>query len=562
MSSVRAPYILGLNDSHDGSACLLQGERILVAIKEERLTRHKHQRLTVGSTLCGSIIYCLDAVDISIEQIDLVVVCAQGHSRSPKRDIGRNRLLASLAANGKVRWLPHHAAHAISAYALSGFEEAAVLVVDSIGSHVSDLWPSEIQVARGPKTGSFETSSGYMARGTSLEPIHKTLTHTNACDPMNGPGLFRFGSLGRMYEAVSKLTFSSGKECGKVMGLAPLGLPTHSPTAFFNIDGDDLHFHPTVPDLHSTVAPWPAEQERHRNLACSAQGALEAGLLHLALDLRARTGARHLCFAGGTALNGVANEKLLRDAGFDDIFIPPAADDSGCAIGAAYWGLWQLGGQHPAQRLRADSLGRHYDADSVVDAAARTPGVALLPHASASREAVARMLDGQYIGWFSGGSEFGPRALGQRSILCDPRGAHRKDELNARIKQRESFRPFAPAILREHAREWFELAQDNDDSPFMLRVSPVKTEKRPLVPAVVHVDGSGRLQTVDAEGNPAFHALVAEFYRRTGVPLVLNTSFNGKNEPIVETPKHALACMLATGLDAVIFQEHVAIPLR
>lgn len=561
MSSLREPYILGLNDSHDGSACLLHGERLLFAVKEERLTRRKHQRISTGA-LCGSIIYCLNAAGITIEQIDLVVVCVQGRSRAPRHDIRQNSLLSPLAAAGKVRWIPHHAAHAVSAFALSGFSEAAVLVVDGIGSSVEDLWDSEKAVARGPDKMSFETVSSYMASGTRLEPVHKVLSPNSVCSAMEGPGLFHFGSLGLMYSAVAKLTFEKGTESGKVMGLAPFGHPVFPPSAFFDIEGDDFHFHPTVPDLFPSIPAWPKEAERHQDLACSVQGALEVGLLHLAKNLRTRTSARHLCYAGGVALNGVANEKLLREAGFEDIFIMAAADDSGCAVGAAYWGLWQLGGRHPERRLLADSFGRLYDRQSVRNAASRTPGVRLLPIASESREAVDRILDGQYIGFFNGGSELGPRALGQRSILCDPRGAHRKDELNERIKKRESFRPFAPVILSEHARDWFDLALDNDDSPFMLRVSPFHPEKQKLVPAVVHIDGTGRLQTVNAENNPSLHAVINEFYRRTGVPLLLNTSFNGKNEPIVETPKHALDCMLAIGLDAVIFPGYVAIPVR
>jgi carbamoyltransferase len=551
------PWVLGISASHDGAACLLHGHELVVAIKEERLARVRRKRVLAGDP-AACIFYCLQAAGIRIEDVDRVAITVQGKSRADSHDLSRNALLRSIATT-KVLHVPHHAAHAVSAFAASGFKDAAVLVVDDTGSPFEDLWPSEKALIGRNAAGSWECLSTYYAEGTTLTPIGKQLYESGEW-AAGKPGLPRFRSLGGMYAAAGQQIFGQPLEGGKVMGLAPYGQCRFDPQDFFDVVPDGLRFLDTVPARIAGGERWPHDQSLNRDLARSVQEALEVALLHTARQLRSQSGNPRLCYAGGVALNGVANERILAEAGFDDVFLYPAADDGGCAVGAAYWALWQMTGENVCRRMTADRGGRDYTKAEIIKAADAVGGVRLMPTADPVAEASARLLDGQIIGWFVDRSEFGPRALGQRSIVCDPRGATAKDELNARIKKREDFRPFAPAILQEVAADWFDLACGNDDSPFMMRVSPFKAARRAAVPAVVHVDGSGRLQTVSRGVNGLFYDLIAEFNRRTGVPMVLNTSFNGKDEPIVETPQNALRTTLATGLDACVFSDFVAIP--
>jgi carbamoyltransferase len=362
-----------------------------------------------------------------------------------------------------------------------------------------------------------------------------------------------------MYSAAAKQIFGSFLEPGKVMGLSAFGTAVYSPDDFFSIAEDGFVYHDTVPKAFQLNERWPQHIERYQDLARSTQEALERGILHLARQLRRLSGSPRLCYAGGVALNGIANERLFLESGFEDIFIIPPAEDSGVAIGAAFWGLWQLTGTNTTVQLAADALGKSYEADDIEAAAKSVGSIRLVRESDYIAAAIDLICDGHIIGWFSGRSELGPRALGQRSIICDPRRPDMPAQLNGRIKRRESFRPFAPAILQEAVPDWFETNGAEIKSPFMLRVSRFKDKQREKVPAVVHIDGSGRLQTLTREANGPFHQLVDMFNRRTGVPILLNTSFNGPGEPIVETPEHALRCMRANGLDACVFPGMIAL---
>ena len=551
------PWVLGISASHDGSACLLHGQELVVAIKEERVARVRRKRVLAGDP-AACVFYCLQAAGIRIEDVGRIAITVQGESRASSHDPSRNALLRGVAP-AKVLHVPHHVAHAVSAFAASGFKDAAVLVVDDTGSPFEDLWPSEKALVGRNAAGSWECLSTYYAEGTTLTPIDKQVYAPGEW-AVGKAGLPRFRSLGGMYAAAGQQIFGQPLEGGKVMGLAPYGQCKFGPQDFFEVAPDGLRFLDTVPARITGGEHWPGDRALNCDLARSVQEALEVALLHTARQLRRQSDGPRLCYAGGVALNGVANERILAEAGFDDVFLYPAADDGGCAVGAAYWALWQMTGENACRRMTMDRGGRDYAKGEIVKAAEAVGGVRLMPAPDPVAEASARLLDGQIIGWFVGRSEFGPRALGQRSILCDPRRAAAKDELNARVKKREDFRPFAPAILQAAAADWFDLACGNDDSPFMMRVSPFKAARRAAVPAVVHVDGSGRLQTVSGRDNGMFYELIAEFNRRTGVPMILNTSFNGKDEPIVETPQNALRTMLATGLDACVFSDFVAIP--
>jgi carbamoyltransferase len=363
--------------------------------------------------------------------------------------------------------------------------------------------------------------------------------------------------------------FGSGLDgAGKLMGLAPYGAPVIPVEEFYAVaDGDDrIEYLDTLPERYLHDDRWPLRREEYQDLAASTQRALETAVCMLAARLRQSSGATRLCYAGGVALNSVANERLVRTSGFDEVFIMPAAEDSGTAIGAAYHGLWQLTRRNTVRHLPHDAVGRPYAAEDVRDAIERCPAVHVVAAGDPNDPSnlldpiVDRLCDGQILGWFHGRSELGPRALGQRSIICDPRRPDMKRVLNATVKFREEFRPFAPVILLDQLERYFNSGNGHEpapvvESPFMLRVLEFRPEVRDRVPAVVHVDGTGRVQTVTREANGRFYDLVRRFYERTGSPVLLNTSFNVAGEPIVETPDDALGCLLSTGLDACVLED-------
>ena len=341
------------------------------------------------------------------------------------------------------------------------------------------------------------------------------------------------------------------------MGLAPYGSAEFPSSDFFEIANEKFCFKDNVPFKFRHDERWPNRTSEYEALASSVQAALEDALLYLVQHLRERCRSDNLCYAGGVALNSVANERIIRESGFKNVYIMPAAEDSGAAIGAAYHGLWQLT-QHNSQcRILHDAPGRTYTLADVSAALDQTSNVNVVHSTNVISDAVELVCDGKIIGWFDGGSELGPRALGQRSILCDPRQPDAKDTLNRRVKMRESFRPFAPAVLLEEAPNWFEFDGATPESPFMLRVCQVKHEKKDRVPAVVHVDGTGRLQTLTRENNGRFYELVKKFHEETGVPILLNTSFNRMGQPIIETPADAIQCLVDTGLDCCVFEDRI-----
>jgi carbamoyltransferase len=287
------------------------------------------------------------------------------------------------------------------------------------------------------------------------------------------------------------------------------------------------------------------------------QKAIEEGVLVLCERLRRKCADLHVCYAGGVALNSVANERIVREAGFEDLFIMPAAEDSGTALGAAYYALWQLTGYRCSARQQTDSVGRRYSRQEISQAIRSAPGVSSTAPSQLAEETCELLAAGKIVGWFQDGSELGPRALGQRSILCDPRPAYMKDRINERVKFREGFRPFAPMILAEDVREWFEVPAGQEQSPFMLRVMPFHPEQARRVPAVAHVDGTGRVQTVTREATPLLHALLTAWKKVSGIPILLNTSMNIAGEPIVETPDEALWCLTYTQMDACVLGDQL-----
>ena len=553
------PWVVGAALSHNGAVCLMHGDEIVVAIQEERLTRSKRAWIT-DLRRSNALAYCLDTAGISIGDVDIVVQATLGEG---------DRVVEALDLGpefrGESRLLPHHLAHAYGTFATSGFGDAVVLTIDGGGStrkHLGREFPDEltnaIRISPTPDPRREREILGvYHAVGTEIRCLEK---HLGTPGPNLVDGVSHPGSLGGLFTAAGSRIFHEGLNgAGKVMGLAPLGEPTIPVEQLVELDGEGrMTFPREVFEAYSRFEePWPAHQKEYADLAGSVQRALEVALGEIWIRCADLGLSENIVYAGGVALNSVANQMLVAGGRFRRHYIMPAAEDSGTAIGAAYHGLWSWTGENTAVRMVRDSLGRRYRDDEVEMASQSVRFMQLSRHEDSQGAAADALAAGRIVGWFEGGSELGPRALGHRSILCDPRRSDGKEVLNARVKHRESFRPFAPVILAEEVPKWCAVEGEDMESPFMLRVFDFREDVRSLVPAVVHVDGTGRVQTVTASDNPALHGLVSKFRDVTGVPIVLNTSFNVMGEPIVESPEDALWCLAFSGMDEVYFENFV-----
>ena len=549
------PWILGLGGSHNGGACLLRGSELVVAVQEERLSGVKREWTWLGEAAL-SISYCLEAAGIEPADLDVIAVSALPSAAVARHDLAANPVLGPVVGTVPVVSVGHHMAHAASAYALSGFSDAAVLVIDGSGSTEGDLRPGELRAVQGPPGA--EAISMYRAQGPRMIPVAKYMTGPDGWLGLREGGMRRFGTLGGMYSAVADQIFGDVHAAGKVMGLAPCGRPTIPVEEFLRTNGPSIQFTSGVAGRFRHDERWPHRRDEYSDLAASVQAALEAGLAAVMRDLTDRIGrVDRLCYAGGVALNVVANERVIAPV-TDDLFILPAAEDSGVSVGAAYAALWQLDAStHPRPRLRRDSTGRTYLAEEARRAIESTPGVVGRRPDDVFAETCERLASGQVVGWFHDGSELGPRSLGQRTLLCDPRDPGAKERLNARVKYREPFRPFAPVLPERAVGDWF-VEGPSVRSPFMLAAAAFKPERARRVPAVVHVDGTGRLQTVSGDAHPVMHRLLERWEETTGVPILLNTSFNLAGEPIVETPEDAVRCLLSSGIDWCVLGEWLA----
>ena len=576
--------ILGLNAYHgDVSAALVCDERLVAAVEEERFRRIKH----VAGFPHRSIAVCLQMAGLTASDIDTFAV-----SRDPRAHLWRKavfllkhrpkgtvasraRNLVSLRAlpatiakslgldeavvRRRTRFVEHHPAHLASAAFVSPFDEAAICAIDGFGDFVSTSW--------GRVAGSRLSVDG-----------HVFFPH----------------SLGLLYLAVTQyLGFSNYGDEFKVMGLSPYGEPRYvreieslvrlKDEGRFELDlsyfkhwseGVQMTWEdgePTIgtvftPKLEALLGPARRRDEpldaKHEAIAASLQTAFEHAAFHVLRHVQKSTGSTRLCFAGGCAMNSVANGKIREQTGFRDVFIQPAAGDNGTALGAAFYACHHLAG-HPRRFVMEHGYwGPSYD-DRAIAAALDAQHAAVAEHGCAraawdDEEALDRwtaeqIAAGRVVGWYQGRMEWGSRALGNRSIVADPRRADMREIINTRIKFRERFRPFAPSVLEEALDDYF---VGGVPDPFMLQVYPVRPDKRAVVPAITHVDGSGRLQTVSQRSNPRYYRLIKSFERLTGVPMVLNTSFN-ENEPIVLTPEQALDCFLRTHMDVIVMGRHV-----
>lgn len=550
---------------HDPGACLVRDGETVAMIEEERLTRVKYG---VVSSLNGlwsdfsgrfgyfpwaSVAYCLDKEGVGLDDLDAIVLPDENLSplaalSLPVRD--ESRVLVARQPEGGA----HHYIHALSAFYASPFAHAAVLVIDGDGT-----WTPE----------GYEAESGYLF---ARESIHSTV-FKNRYRPLavsKGTGPVFYPGIGWMYEYVSKLlgffnTRAAVPDAGKTMGLSAYGSSTRAVgEAWIEMDGHALNFDPFLGWLRDSG--YGAFLERPevslvfdednigslaRDLAWKAQQELQRAVVALAKWLRSATGEENLCIAGGVGLNSVANEQICRCSGFKNVFIQPASGDNGQAIGLAYEGHISLGGRQQLKGIRHAFGGMSYlenDVTRYLDLVGASYD--RIPPDDLAEDAAKELSNGNIIGWFQHGSEFGPRALGHRSVLADPRGPEMKDEINRTVKFREAFRPFAPAVLDGWETEVFDL-EPGADVRFMLRCAPVRDGWQPRIPAVCHVDQTARLQVVRRDVDDQFWSLIEAFRVATGVPVVVNTSMNLRGEPLVETPADAFQFLASTDLRAL-----------
>ena len=552
--------VLGLSVSHCGSACLVRHGEVLAAIAEERLSGRKKDRV-FGSRPSLAVAAVLREAGADMGDVELAVLCIQEERRLPEHDVSQNLQLRPLVGRGRVRFLSHHLGHAYAVYGCSGLDEAAVLVADGRGSPVEDL-DEESAAACAPGTG-YEVYSIFQAAGGELVPRWKQLMEPAGLG-WDRRGLRPYDSCGSLFESVGHFVFRDPDAAGKVMALAPFGSPAFEPEEIFEFTQDGIL---ASDGMRHRIGPspperGPAREKLCKDLACSAQLAAERVVLELARKAQGLTGACTLCWSGGVALNCVANERLLRQGGFEEVFILPGSDDRGASIGAAFYGDRLLGGTRRARvRIRDDAWGTAPSSRGIEAAVAGfSRGDLFAFHKTSTVEETARIVAeelaaSQVGGVFSGRSELGPRALGNRSILGDPRRLETKERLNGAVKHREAFRPFGPAVLAERAGEWFDLVEESSPSRFMLRAVAVRSERRQSIPGAVHIDGTARLQTVAPSPRTLLRAALESFDALTGVPVLLNTSFNLAGEPIVEREQDALWMLVLTDLDFVAFDH-------
>jgi carbamoyltransferase len=549
--------ILGLSAFyHDAAACLLRDGEIVAAASEERFTRKKHD----ADFPENAVRFCLEEGKLRADDLDYVgfyekpfvkfkrilythLACYPFSFRPFLKAIPswmqEKLVIPSVVRektgfDGDVLMLEHHLSHAASTFLPSPFEEAAILTVDGVGE-----WST--------------ATYGY-GKGTDIK-LFKEIRFPH--------------SLGLLYTAFTYyLGFKVNSAEYKVMGLAPYGKPTYYDQVRKLIDvKEDGSFHLDMSYFNYLTGltmtngkfdelfggpvrnPDAPLEQRHKDIAASVQRVTEEVMLTMANAIGKETGARNLCLAGGVALNCVANGRILREGPFDHIFIQPAAGDAGGAVGVASYIYHSILKNPRKTAMRHAFTGPDYALEDIREFLAGND----IPFVELEREALiqrtAKLIEEQQVvGWFQGKMEFGPRALGHRSILADARNPENQDRVNLKIKFRESFRPFAPSVLADRCGEFFEL---DEESPFMLLVAQVRPDKR-VIPAVTHVDGSARIQTVARESDPLFYDLIKEFDRLTGVPVIINTSFNVRGEPIVCTPADAYRCFVETGMDYLV----------
>jgi len=565
-------YILGLNAYHgDSSACIFKDGELIAAIEEERIRRIKHW----AGFPSESIKFCLKEANIDISNVDYITI-----SRDPSANIYKKithslknlvsfKTLKDRLANTKrigsvkeeiskalnvdvteikaeVHNIEHHRSHMASAFFASPFEESAILSIDGFGDFTSTM----TGVGKNNKIEVFDSVIYPHSMGIFYTAFTQFLGFDKYGDEYKVMGLSPYGNATMVDRLRDVVIFKDN-------GLFELN------TSYFkhakegvkmNWEDGDPHIEPIFSDYMIEKFGLPRKKgeeltQYHKDLAASIQRITEEMIFHILNHLQKRTGLKNICIAGGVAQNSVANGKILEKTSFENLYIPPAGHDAGTAIGSALWLYNQILDEQRIDPMKHSYFGAKFS-DEEVEAYLKSEKI--LYEKLSNEELYSKVADclinAGVVGWFQGRSEFGPRALGHRSILADPTRDDAKEILNLKIKRREPFRPFAPSILKEFTGEYFEKV---DEVPFMEKVFQIKEEKRAEIPAVTHVDGSGRLQTVDKDIEPRYYSLIETFYKKSGIPILLNTSFN-ENEPIVNTPQEAYACFARTKMDMLV----------
>ena len=549
--------ILGINSVyHESAAALLVDGTLVVAVEEERFNRIKHGKSADFDNPHQfperAVRFCLKYAGLTARDIDHVAYSFDPKMRRQRyraewwpprfEETFRLRIGQVLGVAeellGRPLWqrfhfVPHHTAHAASAYFPSGFDRAAILTIDGIGEVTGSMLAKAV--------------------GTRIQTV-ETFDYPH--------------SLGFLWEVVSSQLGFSSYDASKVMGLAAYGNPEVFRRQFqsilrvgkedYAVNPEFLGFNPNqFANLEATFGqPRYMDTElqpKHADIAAALQEATNAAVLALVRRLKRKVPFDNLCLAGGVALNCVTNEIVRKSGEFSHVFIPSAPHDAGTAIGAVYVVHCAKQKSHPNRSISTPFLGPEFDRREIL-AAVKSAGLAFRRSKAPAREAADMIADGKIVAWFQGRMEFGPRALGNRSLLADPRRLDMRNILNQKVKHREDFRPFAPSVMAEHADEWFEIGAPSTSHEFMLFACDVKSGRHDRIPAVVHRDGSARVQLVRRESNPDFHELLSCFFARTGVPLVVNTSFND-SEPIVCTPTDAIVTFRKSGIDALFMDD-------
>jgi len=557
---MKPTYVLGTGLSHDGSACLLRDGAIRIAIEKERLTGRKHD----GGNDDEAIRYCLAAEGIGIEDVAVIVQNANLSMFERGNDWFHGPRM--IGEHPHVVSISHHLAHAFSALGAAPFDEMAVFVLDGCGNAYDESVDRTPETCLGPTPPPdlqhlyFEKDSYYHFDGRELRTIAKDFSQWGFRFreyPMNPPSTLH--SIGGLYQAASNYCLGGVDDSGKLMGLAPYGRPgVHREEIFELRDGRLFVNYSWMKQFdrpYRTAEQFKKDFQYYADIAYWVQREVERALLYIVNHRFDLFASKNLAYSGGVALNAVANRRILRESRFENLYIQPAAGDNGLAVGCAYYGWLKILGQPRQKHDGSSAFGRRYGERETLSALQRKADLVQFEQPADAVVATAQALSqGQVIGWFEGRSEFGPRALGHRSILADPRRPGVRDHINANVKFREDFRPFAPSVLEERATEYFD---STCTSPYMLLVAPVREAYAKSVGEIAHVDGSARLQTVSKSREPTYHRLIEEFGKLTGVPIVLNTSFNRRGMPIVETPDEAINFFLECALDVLVIDGFV-----
>ncbi len=557
--------VLGINCVYHESAasCIVDG-RVVSAAEEERFNRYKHGKAARNDNAhilpLQAINFCLKNAKLDLADLDLIAISFDPKLRKKTFEVdslatagdwgsieGENVFRQSLeqiecslnealgdGAVEKLIWVPHHLAHAASGFFPSGFSEAAILVIDGIGENASSI------MAYG--------------KGNKLK-VARQISYPH--------------SLGFLWEKLSEFLGFSEYDACQVMGLAAYGEKQALQAEFskfarvtdegFHLEKEVLCFRNSdFKELEALLGKSRKEnepiEERHKNIAACLQDFNNEAVMGLVRNLYHLCPSENLCLAGGVALNCVTNWLIKEKSPFKKIFIPPAPNDAGTAVGAALYAYHSRCSQaaSPIAQL-SPYMGPEFDREQILEAMAQS-GLTWKRSVDSAIDAADMIADGKIVGWFQGPMEFGPRALGNRSLLGDPRSTATRDLFNQKVKHREDFRPFGPSVLAERAAEWFEIGCHSESLKYMLFTCPVRAEKRSKIPAVVHIDGTARVQVVEKELNPSYYRLIERFERRTGVPVILNTSFNDR-EPIVCSPFDAISTFKGTAIDVLFLQD-------